>query len=45
MHGNKISAAIDGKVVARRISTAVHAGLAGIASTWSPVQFSGFTAH
>lgn len=45
MHGSKISAAIDGQVVARRISTAVRSGLAGIGSDWSPVQFSGFSVH
>jgi hypothetical protein len=43
MSGSQISALIDGKTVASKRSRAYRSGLAGIASSWAPVQFSRFT--
>lgn len=39
MSGDQIDAVINGKVVARKVSSTYTAGLAGIESSWAPAQF------
>jgi hypothetical protein len=45
LHNATISATIDGTTVATATDKTWKSGLAGIASTWSPVQFSGLAVH
>jgi O-glycosyl hydrolase len=43
LSGSRITALVDGHSVAAVTSSAYPSGLAGIASNWAPVQFSGLT--
>jgi O-glycosyl hydrolase len=45
LNGTAISASVDGTTVATAHDSHYKSGLAGIASTWSPVQFSDLAVH